>query len=71
MTWRILDKKAKQRTYALAIITIISVADLIFGIVRNSYPYITNILRPVVVIIFLSQMRQVMLNMAGVLKDTI
>jgi len=54
VTWRRMSRKAKIRNYMLLVVFIICTADLIYSITNDSYPYLTNLLRPVVVLIFLS-----------------
>lgn len=71
LTWRKQSKKAKCRNYLLGALFVICLADTIYAIVRTKYPYLNNFLRPVVIMIFLSQLRNNMRYVALTAKDAL
>jgi len=49
---------------------LLCLGDILWSMFRNVYPYITNFLRPVVVAIFLSQIRSNLKSIALDLRDS-
>lgn len=58
--WRRMSQVNMHRTQALAIISLICICDIIYSIAEDEYPYLSNFLRPVVVLIFSSSIRRTM-----------
>ena len=65
-SWRKQDKYDKLRNYGITALFIISVIDLLIAIGINRYPWVANLLRPFVVLIFLKTIRN---NIYSVLLD--
>jgi len=63
--------RARYRTYSLFFLFILSAIDLTISVIKPRYPYLANFLRPVVVMIFLSQIRQVAKTISGVMIDSL
>lgn len=61
-TWREVTSNARRRFYMMIAILIVSFFDLFWALWRSNYPYLCNMLRPIVVIIYLSQTRNQMKN---------
>ena len=70
-TWRQLSKNAKLRVWFLTAIFVICTADLIQAAIRRKYPYLTNFMRPIVVLLFLSQIRANLKSIVFDLKDSL
>ena len=52
--WRKQTENSKTRMWLLIAITVLCLADCIISGVLEQYPYVTNFLRPVVVLTFFS-----------------
>ena len=70
ITWRAQSKKDRNRTIALVALFVVCLIDISISIARDKYPYLTNFLRPVVVMIFLSSIRSNLKSVAYDLKDS-
>ena len=66
ITWRTQNRKDKIRTGALILMLFVCLIDICWSMKREVYPYLTNFLRPVVIMIFLSSIRS---NMKSVMRD--
>ena len=69
--WRHLSKNNLYRTYALIVITILCIIDEAYAIVNDSYPFIDDFMRPVVVLIFLTSIRTNMKQVLYSARDAI
>lgn len=59
-----------MRTYLLAIVFAVAVGDGIYSLFLGHHPYITNFLRPVVIVIFANQIRTNLQAVALDFKDS-
>lgn len=72
LRWRAMSPKAKWRNYSLAALWVICTGDIIYSLVPPvNYPYLTNFLRPIVIMIFLSQLRNNMKFVVLTAKDAL
>lgn len=69
--WRRLSKKNLCRTYALIVISVLCSIDIIYSIVYEQAPYISDFMRPVVVLIFLSSTRSNFKQLLFNVRDSI
>jgi hypothetical protein len=70
LTWRAQSKKDRNRTISLIVLLIVCLTDISISMARERYPYLTNFLRPVVVMIFMSSIRSNLKSVAFDLKDS-
>jgi len=66
-----MQKNDKLRTILLGIVFIVCLADAVFALLVGHHPYITNFLRPIVIIIFANQIRTNLQAVALDFKDSL
>ena len=71
MTWRAQSKKDRNRTIALVVLLLVCLTDISVSMVRERYPYLTNFLRPIVCMIFLSSIRSNLKSVVYDIKDSL
>lgn len=55
----------------MTLIFLLSTIDLIFSSIKDNYPYFSNLMRPVVVMIMMRQVRQAFLSILLDIKDSL
>jgi two pore calcium channel protein len=69
LKWTRMSRKSYYRTIILAVISLVCIANTIQSILQDDYPYISNFLRPIVVIVFSSSIRATMKQVLFNAKD--
>lgn len=69
--WRRMSKKNIWRTWALCFISALSTADNIYSICKDNYPFFSDFMKPVVVMIFASSIRGTFMQVASNARDSI
>lgn len=71
LTWKKISKRSKMRLAGMTLIFLLSTIDLIFSSIKDNYPYFSNLMRPVVVMIMMRQVRQAFLSILLDIKDSL
>ena len=71
MSWKATSKTEKARIWGFQVMVIICITDLVFSTVNFTYPYINNLMRPFVVVVFFSTIRENLKTLAKDFKDSL
>lgn len=67
LRWRHMSDKGRARTYIMAVLLVIQLVNTVFTMLRRNYYPITNLIRPIVVIMFSTTIRN---NIYSAIQDT-
>jgi len=70
-TWRNQDTWHKARTTLMAIAMVISLMDSVYSVTHSAYPYISNLMRMVILLTFANGIRAAVLSLFGDLRDSL